>query len=148
MPMAKTHGKGRPHEPARLPAPKLPLANGDISVRKRQRQSVIRAFEILGAFHYPGEWVRACDLSRRTLIPEATVSGLMTTLETVGAVIRDGQGQYQCALLSVAGFNQAISAGMDSGLAARPQETPVPPAERPSLPLSSPQENRPANFGA
>jgi hypothetical protein len=74
----------------------------------QQRRSVVRAFEILKAFQYPGEWVRACDLSRRSGIPEATVTGIMATLESVGAVIRDGRGQYQCALLSVAEFNDAL----------------------------------------
>lgn len=77
-------------------------------MNKRPRQSVVRAFEIIKAFHYPGEWVRGCDLSRRTGIPEATVNALVATLASVGAVIRDAQGRYQCALLSVAEFNQSF----------------------------------------
>jgi hypothetical protein len=78
------------------------------ALTQRQRRSVVRAFDILKAFRYPGERVRGCDLSRRTMIPEATVNSLMSTLELVGAVIRDDRGQYQCALLSMAGFNDAI----------------------------------------
>lgn len=77
-------------------------------VSRRQRHTVLRAFEILKAFQYPGEWVRGCDLSRRAGIPEATVYSLMITLEAVGAVIRDDHGQYQCALLSMAQFNAAL----------------------------------------
>jgi hypothetical protein len=110
--MAKPARNRQPAESFEAAVP-LP-ADRDISARKRQRRSIVRAFEILQAFRYPGEWVRGSDLSRRTMIPEATVYGLMTTLEGVGAVIRDGQGQYQSTLLSVARFNKAIFAGSGS----------------------------------
>ena len=88
-----------------------PQSKKATAINRRQRHTVLRAFEILKAFHYPGEWVRGCDLSRRSGIPEATVYSLMITLEAVGAVIRDDQGQYQCALLSMAQFNAAFFKG-------------------------------------
>ena len=117
----------RNRRPAEAPVAPTALApeNRDTSARKRQRRSIVRAFEILQAFRYPGEWVRGSDLSRRTMIPEATVYGLMTTLEGVGAVIRDGQGQYQCTLLSVARFNKAFLAGPGAAILAQPEERPA-----------------------
>ena len=68
-----------------------------------QNQSVIRAFAILRSFHSPGDWVAACDLSRRSHIHEATVSRFMHSLMEVGAVVRNQDGHYRCVLFVMPG---------------------------------------------
>jgi DNA-binding IclR family transcriptional regulator len=68
-----------------------------------RNRSVVRAFAILKSFYSPDEWVAACELSRRARLHEATVNRFMHTLQDVGAVVRNEDGQYRCVLFVMPG---------------------------------------------
>ena len=76
-----------------------------------KNQSVLRAFSILKAFHHPEEWVTAGELSRRAEIHEATLHRFVHSLMDVGALIRNGKGEYRCVLFVMPGTHGGAHRG-------------------------------------
>lgn len=64
-----------------------------------KNHSVQKAFALLRAFSATDNWVSNAELSRRTRLSKAATHRLMTTLEDVGAVVRDARGAYRPGLV-------------------------------------------------
>jgi DNA-binding IclR family transcriptional regulator len=60
----------------------------------------MKAFALLRAFQSSDEVVTSAELSRRAGLPEASGYRLIQTLESVGAVLRDGRGRYQAGFVT------------------------------------------------
>ena len=72
----------------------------------------MKAFALLRAFRSVDELLTSAELSRRAGLPEASGYRLIQTLESVGAVIRDGRGRYQAGFVT----NLASAAAMPENL--------------------------------
>lgn len=77
-----------------------------------KNRSVMKAFALLRAFRSVDELLTSAELSRRAGLPEASGYRLIQTLESVGAVIRDGRGRYQAGFVT----NLASAAAMPESL--------------------------------
>jgi len=64
-----------------------------------KNQSVQKAFALLRSFRGPDEWVSNAELSRRAKLSKAAAHRLITTLEDIGAVVRDSRGAYRPGLV-------------------------------------------------
>lgn len=62
----------------------------------------MKAFALLRAFRSGEELLTSAELSRRAGLPEASGYRLIQTLESVGAVVRDGRGRYQAGFVTSA----------------------------------------------
>jgi DNA-binding IclR family transcriptional regulator len=72
--------------------------------------SVQKAFALLCSFASSEEWLSNAELSRRAGMTEASSHRLIKTLEGVGAVVRDGRGNYRPGML-LATLSKTISVG-------------------------------------
>jgi DNA-binding IclR family transcriptional regulator len=72
--------------------------------------SVQKAFALLRSFRSSEEWLSNAELSRRAGMTQASSHRLIKTLEGVGAVVRDGQGNYRPGML-LATLSKTISVG-------------------------------------
>jgi DNA-binding IclR family transcriptional regulator len=75
-----------------------------------RNQSVQKAFALLRSFHGPEEWVTNAELSRRARLSKACAHRLMTTLEEIGAVVRDSRGCYRPGMV-LASLSKNIAIG-------------------------------------
>jgi DNA-binding IclR family transcriptional regulator len=60
---------------------------------------VIKAFEILKAFHDTDGWLSGCELSRRANLPQASGYRLIKTMEEIGVIAKGKRGQYRPGIL-------------------------------------------------
>lgn len=72
--------------------------------------SVQKAFALLCSFQSSEEWLSNAELSRRAGMTEASSHRLIRTLEGIGAVVRDGRGNYRPGML-LATLSKTISVG-------------------------------------
>ena len=60
---------------------------------------MIKAFEILKAFHDTEGWLSGCELSRRANLPQASGYRLIKTMEEIGVIAKGKRGQYRPGML-------------------------------------------------
>ncbi len=75
-----------------------------------RNQSVQKAFALLRSFRGADEWVTNAELSRRARLSKASAHRLMTTLEEIGAVVRDPRGCYRPGMV-LAALSKNIAIG-------------------------------------